>query len=125
TIQGNVEFLRRNPQLPEADRSEALSDVADEARRMARLVNGLLALARADGGRQLERNPVELRPVLEACVQKAQALARLTDVNVHLRADKLAPGAQVRGDVDRLSELIMALLENAVKYNHHGGTVWL
>src|SRR5439155_13956571 len=32
---------------------------------------------------------------------------------------------QVLGDVDRLSELIMALLENAVKYNHHGGTVWL
>jgi signal transduction histidine kinase len=92
---------------------------------MGRLVNGLLALARADAGRHLERAPVELRPILESCVQKAQALARPANVAVSLQTDGLESGARILGDADRLSELVLALLENAVKYNRPDGTVRL
>jgi signal transduction histidine kinase len=125
TIQGNVQLLRRNPDLPPAERGEALADVADEAARMARLVSGLLALARADAGRHLERAALELRPVLETSVHQAQLLARPANVEVRLDASRLAPGARVMGDGDRLSELIMVLLDNAVKYNRPGGSVRL
>src|SRR5262249_60594291 len=92
---------------------------------MGRLVNGLLALARADAGPQLERVPVELRPILEGCAQKAQALARPAGIDVELSVDGLARGASVLGDADRLSEMVMALLENAIKYNRSNGTVRL
>jgi signal transduction histidine kinase len=92
---------------------------------MARLVSGLLALARADAGRHLERAALELRPVLETSVHQAQLLARPANVEVRLDASRLAPGARVMGDGDRLSELIMVLLDNAVKYNRPGGSVRL
>lgn len=125
TIQGNVEFLRRDPAMPLAERTEALSDVADEAARMARLVNGLLALARADAGRHLDRAPVDLRPIIESCFRQAQAMARPTDLSMELTLNRLEPGARVLADADRLSELLMILLENAVKYNRPAGQVRL
>ncbi|HLG50200.1 MAG TPA: HAMP domain-containing sensor histidine kinase [Chloroflexota bacterium] len=125
TIQGNVEFLLRNPDMPAAERIEALNDVADEASRMARLVNGLLALARADAGRHLERRPVELRAIIENCFHHAQALARPRTINVELALNRLEPGARVMADPDRLGELFTILLDNAVKYNRPNGLVRL
>lgn len=123
TIQGNVEFMRRDPGMPLAERIEALNDVADEAARMARLVNGLLALARADAGRHLERRAVELRPIVESCFHQALALARPTNITVQLVVNRLEPGARVLADADRLGELFMILLDNAIKYNRPDGLV--
>ncbi|MGH2458269.1 MAG: sensor histidine kinase, partial [Chloroflexota bacterium] len=125
TIQGNVDFLRREPAMATSDRLEALGDVADEAARMARLVSGLLALARADAGRHLDRTTVELRPIIESCFHQAQALARPTNLSIQLVVNRLEPGARVLADPDRLSELLMILLENAMKYNRPNGLVRL
>jgi len=125
TIQGNVEFLRRDPAMPLSERIEALNDVADEAARMAHLVNGLLALARADAGRHLERGTVDLRPIVENCFRQAQALARPTNITVELALNRLEPGARVLADADRLGELLMILLDNAMKYNRPDGLVRL
>jgi signal transduction histidine kinase len=125
TIRGNVEFIRRDPSLPAAVRDDALADVSDAAGRMARLVNGLLSLARADAGRHLDREPVALRPVLESCFHEAQALARATNITVVLGLSRLEPGARLSADPDRLRELLMVLIENAVKYNHPDGQVQL
>jgi two-component system, OmpR family, sensor kinase len=125
TIQGNVEFVRRDPTMPPVARDEALADVADAASRMNRLVDGLLALARADAGRHLERRPVSLRPILETCYHQTQALARATDISVELTLNRLEPGARLNADPDKLRELLMTLLENAVKYNLPDGRVCL
>lgn len=125
TIKGNVEFVRRDPTMPIGQRDEALADVTESASRMSRLVDGLLALARADGGRHLERQPVSLRPILESCFHQAQALARDTDRSVELIVNRLEPGARLNGDPDKLRELLTTLLENAVKYNRPGGQVSL
>jgi two-component system OmpR family sensor kinase len=123
TIQGNVELIRRDPAMPPAERAEALADVAEEAARMGRLVNGLLALARADAGRHLERQPVELRPIVEGAFHQAQGLARPKNVGVELVLNRLAPGARVLGDPEGLTQLLMILLENAVKYEHPNGAI--
>ncbi len=125
TIQGNVEFLLREPAMPVGDRIEALGDVADEAARMARLVNGLLALARADAGRHLDRSMTELRPIVESCYHQALALARPTNISIELVVNRLEPGARVLADPDRLCELLTILLENAIKYNRQNGLVRL
>ncbi|HUX88048.1 MAG TPA: HAMP domain-containing sensor histidine kinase [Chloroflexota bacterium] len=125
TIQGNVDFLRRNPGLPSDERAEALDDVASEAARMGRLTNGLLALARADAGRHLDREPTELRPIIERCFHQAQALARPTEVSIQLIVNRLEPGARVQANADRLEEMLMILLDNAFRYNQPGGIVRL
>ena len=118
TIRGNVDLLRLEEQDSGPDQQEALSDIATEAERMSRLVNNLLALARADSGLHLTRRPVEVQPVVAEVFQKA---ARLAD-HVDLRLGETAY-ASVLGDRDYLVQLLFILADNALKYTPAGGTV--
>src|SRR6266511_910267 len=73
-IQGNLELLRRHPDMPATDRDEALAEVERETNRLTRLVADLLALARADAGVTLPQRPVELDIVELDTVRMARQL---------------------------------------------------
>jgi signal transduction histidine kinase len=120
TIRGNLELLRRTGAVQEPEMAEALDDVIGEAERMSRLVNGLLALARADAGHQLRRVPVRLDEMVTAVYREAQALSRGVSVHLGLLAE-----AEVLGDTDALKQLLLILVDNGMKYTPPGGTVTL
>jgi len=115
TIRGNLELLRRSGAVSQPEMRDALDDVTSEAARMARLVQGLLALARADSGQALERVPVRLDDVIGRVHREAQALSD----TVAVRLDRVDP-VQVMGDVDALKQLLLILVENGVKYTLRG-----
>jgi two-component system OmpR family sensor kinase len=117
TIRGNVELLALEHGSAAGDR-EALDDIASEAERMSRLVSNLLALARADGGMQITRRPLDLEPVVKEVVQKAHYLAERVDMRIDCSLS-----AVVLGDEDYLKQLFFILLDNAGKYTHAGGVV--
>lgn len=117
TIRGNVEVLRRG-NLDPAEQAEALQDIADEAERMSRLIAGLLALARADAGRHLERQPV----ALDEIVLDVHRRARLLSDTVTVALGPVEP-VETLGDADHLRQLLVILIENAVKYNRPDGEV--
>jgi two-component system, OmpR family, sensor kinase len=117
-IQGNLELIRRHPEMPPADRDEALGEAEREAVRLTRLVADLLALARADAGVALQQRPVDLDAVALDAFRSARQLAQ----NQQLALDTLEP-VQVIGDADRLKQLLLILLDNALKYTPSGGRV--
>jgi signal transduction histidine kinase len=117
-IQANLELLQHQPAMTEADQREAVREAGREAQRLAVLVADLLALARADAGMPLRRRRVELDRVLLEAVGTAQQLARGQQVQV----DHLEP-ALVDGDPDRLKQLVLILLDNAIKYTPPAGKV--
>ncbi len=121
TIQGNVDLLRRGAADDPTLRNEALRAIADETARMRRMVSDLLLLAQADAGLKLQRQPVELDTLLLEVYRQAQVMAgdRLT---VHLGAEDQA---LVLGDNDRLRQLLLNLVDNALKYTPAGGEVTL
>ena len=119
-IQGNLELLCRHPDMPEADRAVALEEASREAQRLTRLVAELLALARADGGVALQRRPVDLDVVVLDAFRTARQLAR----GQTLLLEPFEP-AQVAGDEDRLKQLLLILLDNALKYTPAEGQVTL
>jgi two-component system OmpR family sensor kinase len=120
TIRNNAEFLLAQPQARPADRAEALADIAAESVRMSRLIENLLTLARADGGVQFTRVPVDLGVLAESVCRQAAAQHPGREIGF-----AGTPARAVAGDEDLLRQLLWILLDNAVKFTAAGGRVWV
>ncbi len=116
-VQGNLEILLRHT-VTDADRRDAVREAYSEAGRLGRLVAALLALANSDAGVLAQRIPVELDRVLLGVLGEARHLGSANHIEVEL----LEP-VTVRGDPDRLKQLFLILVDNAVKYNLPDGPV--
>jgi two-component system OmpR family sensor kinase len=117
TVRGNVDLMRR---MGEAD-PEILDVVQDELERMTRLVDDLLLLARADtGGLPLQREPIELDNVFLEVYRQVKSIEHSVQVTL-----KEVDQVSVLGDYDRLKQLILNLVDNAIKYTPPGGLVML
>jgi heavy metal sensor kinase len=102
---------------------ESLSTIQDEARRLSRLVDDLLSLARADAGhRPVRLEEFYLNELMEECFRAAQPLARIK--LVHLGCS-CAGDIAFRGDPELLRRMVMNLLDNAIRYTPAGGSATL
>ena len=100
----------------------ALRSAAEEIRRVCRLADDLLLLARADHGKlPLRPRPLEPRVLLEAAAARARAAARTRGRQI-LVCD-LAPGHWLLGDPDRAAQALDNLITNALQYG--SGTITL
>lgn len=119
-ILAGLEILRRTIS-PEELPQRALEVIERNAKLQARLVNDLLDLSRITSGKlQLQRAPVALNAVVESALQALQGEAEKAEVS--LRTDAQA-GLWVYGDLDRLQQLVMNLLGNAIKFTGASGAV--
>ncbi|MCS7261588.1 MAG: HAMP domain-containing histidine kinase, partial [Anaerolineae bacterium] len=127
TIRGNVALLRRGAADDPQEREIALDAIEAEVNRMSRLVADLLLLAQADAGIQLDKQPVEMDTLLLEVYRQAQAMAAVGSGGVERVAVRLGHEDQalVLGDPDRLRQLLLNLVDNAIKYTPRGGTVTL
>lgn len=117
-IKGNVDLMRRMREVDE----ESLNSIAQEAGRLTRLVGGLLMLAQAESGKlALNFAPVELDLLLTEVFTEMQVLAR-NKVHVHLND---IDQAVVRGDRDRLKQVLLNLVANAIQYTPPGGDIFV
>ena len=110
----------------ERDASEyrkSLELVAQEAEHMAHIIDQLLTLARADAGKELlSFAAIELDKLVVDVVQDAEVLCREKGLIFELGE---MTGVTVDGDRARLKELVLNLLDNAIRYTPAGGTVSL
>jgi signal transduction histidine kinase len=119
-IRGEADVALAHERQP-AEYRESLAIIQDEARRLTRLVEDLLNLARADAGHnQLQVEDLYLNDLLEECCRSAQAQARQRGVRLTGRQSQDVP---FRGDPQLLRRLIANLLDNAIRYTMPDGQV--
>jgi two-component system, OmpR family, sensor kinase len=118
TIRGNLELLRREPPIRADDRVAVLGDMVEECERLMRLVNDLLALARADAGRPLRIDVLPLKPLVEEVCRQARRLDSGRPIDTSGVRD-----VAVAANRDALKQVLLILLDNALKYTPVDGKI--
>jgi len=120
SIRGNLGLLQRDPPIRPADQKAVLSDLVSESERLSRLVSDLLTLARSDVGRSLHHDRIVLAPLFDDLVRRLAASH--PDRPIAVTGDI---GAAVAGDRDALTQVLLILLDNALKFTPAPGTITL
>lgn len=122
-IRGEAEVTLRGDDKPINEYRDTLRRIVDTSRQLGAVIDDLLAMARSDMETlSLVRQPISLQQPLTDALNLAAALAR--EHRVTLQPLGPLPGPMmVFGDNQRLTQLMLLLLDNAVRYSHPGGTV--
>jgi two-component system, OmpR family, sensor kinase len=115
-IKGNAELMRRM----NCSDDESLSSIESEVDRLTRMVGDLLLLAQAESGKlPLIMKPIELDTLMLEVMQQMKVLAR---GKLDLKIGEIDQ-VLVCGDKDRLKQVLVNLISNAIKYTPDGGEV--
>jgi signal transduction histidine kinase len=114
-IRANAEYLQTdNPDSVE------IADIVSETDRLSALVDALLALARGEAADRPQRDLFDLASVVDGAVESMQSLAGERGVELSRESES---GLLVEGDRDQLRQLVLILLDNALRYTPAGGSV--
>lgn len=124
-IRGNVDVLYRHAkggrQIEPEMLQESLGDMKRESARMARLIDDLLLLARTDAeglGHMVRPEPVSLDVIAQEAFRTAESIAKGQRLHLTIRQPLM-----IYGDGDRLVQVMIILLDNALRHTPAGGTV--
>jgi signal transduction histidine kinase len=120
-INSNAQLIMRWGDRDPTIRSESLEAIADESRRLAEMVNGMLTLAKADSGDQIPKEPLAVEALVVDVV--AHSFERARQKGVELRAEFQGDRSLVMGDRPLLRQLVSNLVDNAIKFTERGEIV--
>jgi heavy metal sensor kinase len=118
-----AEVTLEQPHRHEAEYREALTMIDEQLRRLSRLVEEMFTLARADAGsRELAPQDFYLDELIAESARAASVLAARKEVDIDCAP---APETPYRGDESLLRQMLLNLLDNAVKHTPAGGRIML
>jgi two-component system, OmpR family, sensor kinase len=133
-MRGDIEIALRR-ERPADEYKRVLTSNLEEIIRLSRLVEDLLMLARADYGQlELRHEPVDLNKLCQQMVEYISPLAQQKGQDIHYyqlngkppeTATANSGEIKISGDMQRIKQLLLNLLDNAIKYTDFGGQVSL
>jgi heavy metal sensor kinase len=119
-MRGELEALLKEGQLNE-EHARQVESVLEEAERLTQIVEGLLTISRLDAGEnQMSKDPVDLSELVSAIVEQMKPLAEDKSLSLvcEARRDMMVEANEVR-----LRQVVVNLLDNAIKYTPEGGRI--
>jgi len=121
-IRGYAETLRQTPPNDPADAQHFLTIIEKHAERLSRLTEDLLTLSDLESGKiEIDFNPVDIKRLVQSVSEVFSDAASKKQVTLEQVIEQELPA--VMGDGDRLQQLLINLVDNAVKYTPVNGTV--
>ncbi len=122
SIKGYSETLLEGAVDDKSVAKDFLRVIYQESERLASLIDDLLDLSKIESGRmEMEFAPCELHPIVAACVEALRKKAEEKGVKVLIAFGDEIP--KVMADERRLSQVLLNLIDNAIKYTPEGGSV--
>ncbi len=119
-IRGFVDTLKE-PEMPREDIARFLDIIALETERLTRLINDVLLLSEIENIAESPKTEINLTEGIREAVQLLEGAAR--DKGLELLADISEDSIVVLADKDRVKQLAINLIDNAIKYTPSGGRV--
>jgi heavy metal sensor kinase len=120
-LRSQAELALGRPRDPAYD-AEAFHGIRDEIDRLTQVVESLLLLARADADGAVSLTPLDLEELLAETAERVAARARERGIRLELR---IGETPQIRGNAALLAQLLLNLLDNALRHTPSGGQITL
>jgi len=115
-------YLLLRPEISPEQGRQIIENIKNETVRLTTMSSSFLDLARLESGRvQYHKSSFPVRPMLEECISLMQAKADESQVSIRL--DVPADMPVVQADRDKLKQVALNLISNAIKYNRPGGQI--
>ena len=116
-----IEILEEEPEIKTPFVFEILNDMKDEVLKMTNLVGGLLVLVRSEQpGQQIIKETFNLTLATEQIIRKIQPLAQKKEIHINFNNK---PIVELHAESEKIKQLLLILLDNAIKYTPNQGRV--
>lgn len=120
-IRATNEVALRNPKLSLTAAKDVIAGNTEEVIKLQQLSDGLLNLAKQEHAAPLQLQAVALPDVVTTAINQVIPAAQAKKIQIHDQVGRL----QVQADAAALTQILVILLDNAIKYGYQKGNVWL
>jgi signal transduction histidine kinase len=122
-IRGEAEVTLRGKDKPVKEYKQVLGYITLLVEQLNKLVSDLLFLARSESGTiQIEKKTTLLKKILDEAHREGEILAIRKEMNISLQ-DQSQKEVYINGDAQRLKQLFLIVIDNAIYYSNNGGSV--
>ena len=122
SISGFIETLQAGAAEDPEIRTKFIDIIAIETSRLKRLIEDLLVLSEIENEKDAEERVFDVRNAVESTVLALEPLAEDKHIDIVTKIDE---GISITGSVDRFRQMLVNLIENAIKYSDEGSHVWV
>lgn len=121
-MHGELESVIQDISLGKASRDK-IASVLEETEHLGKIVEQLFAISRLEAGEAtLERTRFDLSDLVVMTTEQMHLLAEEKKITIKCSANECL---EVNGDRGLIKQVVVNLLDNAIKYSPEGGTIWL
>ncbi len=122
SIMGFIESLQAGAAEEPEVRTKFIDIIAIETSRLKRLIQDLLVLSDIENKRDSESAEFNVNEAIKNTVYTLEPIAEEKDIRIIMNVDE---SIKIKGSVDRFCQMMVNLIENAIKYSDEGSSIWV